>query len=153
MFTHRVSLLIAASLCSLILLVLTGAKEAAAMIQTWRDSWFEEGLRVLYLLPRQTTDRILPITITPQPTQLTRVMVGRAEIIAPEMQQEILAALARFASPVAAERAAAVYTVQKYGRFAEPVLRQSVSPGASPEPMLKLAEAVAQQTLGLRASR
>jgi hypothetical protein len=27
-------------------------KEADAMIETWRDSWFEEGMRVFYLVPR-----------------------------------------------------------------------------------------------------
>jgi hypothetical protein len=27
------------------------AKEAAAMVKTWRDSWFEEGLRVFYVVP------------------------------------------------------------------------------------------------------
>jgi hypothetical protein len=36
-------------------------KEARAMIQTWRDSWFEEGLRVFYILPRSKVDALLPI--------------------------------------------------------------------------------------------
>src|SRR5262249_28016280 len=36
-------------------------KEATAMVKTWRDSWFEEGLRVFYIMPRQATDTILPI--------------------------------------------------------------------------------------------
>src|SRR6266566_4891809 len=40
-------------------------KEADAMIKTWRDSWFEEGSRLFYVLPRQTTDAVLPITIDP----------------------------------------------------------------------------------------
>ena len=41
-------------------------REAAAMVQTWRDSWFEEqGLRVLYLLPRSWTDQVLPLSIVP----------------------------------------------------------------------------------------
>src|SRR6185295_8646373 len=36
-------------------------REATAMVKTWRDSWMEEkGLRVLYVLPRAWTDRILP---------------------------------------------------------------------------------------------
>jgi hypothetical protein len=38
-------------------------KEAKAMVETWRDSWFEEGLRVFYLLPHGTTDRVLPLEI------------------------------------------------------------------------------------------
>src|SRR5262249_8548293 len=27
-------------------------KEAQAMVATWRDSWFEDGLRVFYIVPR-----------------------------------------------------------------------------------------------------
>jgi hypothetical protein len=38
-------------------------READAMLNTWRDSWFEEGLRVFYLMPRKATDTILPVTI------------------------------------------------------------------------------------------
>ncbi|MEP7341252.1 MAG: hypothetical protein ABI977_26215, partial [Acidobacteriota bacterium] len=64
-------------------------KEATAMVKTWRGSWFEEGLRVFYIVPRKTTDAILPITITPAPAEITRVLVGRAEIITPEMEQAI----------------------------------------------------------------
>src|SRR5437588_10159859 len=57
-------------------------REAQAMVKTWDDSWFaEEGTRVLYILPREWTDRTLPLTITPQPSKMVRVMVGRAEII------------------------------------------------------------------------
>lgn len=119
------------------------AKEAAAMVKTWRDSWFEPGLRVFYILPRQTTDRILPLRLDPQPTELVRVMVGRAEIITPEMRAELLAAAAGFSSGSADTRAAAIHTVRKYGRFAEPVLREAYQTGGSFETIRKLAEAAA----------
>src|SRR6266571_4166164 len=64
-------------------------KEADAMIKTWRDSWFEEGSRVFYVLPRQTIDEVLPISIEPKPTQLVRVLVGRTEVITPEMEKSV----------------------------------------------------------------
>src|SRR5204863_6754035 len=65
--------------------------EANAMVQTWQDSWFgEEGLRVLYLLPRKWTEQILPLTITPPPSEVVRVMVGRAEMITPRMESQLL---------------------------------------------------------------
>jgi len=65
-------------------------REAAAMVKTWSDLWFkEEGVRVLYLLPRSWTDEILPITISPAPRELVRVMVGRAEIIPPATQRAL----------------------------------------------------------------
>jgi hypothetical protein len=97
-------------------------KEAAAMVKTWRDSWFEEGLRVFYILPRRVTDAILPITIKPQPSELARVFVGRAEIITPEMEREILEA-ARLLREKSPEARAAINSVRRYGRFADPVLR------------------------------
>src|SRR5205814_390150 len=56
-------------------------REAAAMVNTWKDSWFaEDGVRVLYVLPRAWTDRTLPLKFDPAPRELIRVMVGRAEV-------------------------------------------------------------------------
>lgn len=104
-------------------------KEAAAMVKTWRDSWFEEGLRVFYLVPRRSTDAILPLTISPAPRELSRVLVGRAEIITPEMDQAIRAAGAAFSDDSSSVRAAAVSTIRRYGRFAEPVLREMMAQG------------------------
>jgi hypothetical protein len=101
-------------------------KEAAAMVKTWRDSWFEEGLRVFYILPRRATDSILPITIKPQPSELARVFVGRAEIITPEMETEIRTAAQLFGENSPEARAAAINSVRRYGRFADPVLREAM---------------------------
>jgi hypothetical protein len=28
-------------------------KEAEPMVETWRDSWFEEGIRLFYIVPRE----------------------------------------------------------------------------------------------------
>jgi hypothetical protein len=55
-------------------------KEARAMIRTWRCSWFQEGARVFYIVPRPFTDAVLPITIEPPPDELVRVLVGRIEL-------------------------------------------------------------------------
>jgi hypothetical protein len=101
-------------------------KEATAMVKTWRDAWFEEGLRAFYIVPRRATDAILPITIKPQPSDLARVFVGRAEIITPEMERDILAAVKLFCENSYKTRAAAVNSVRRYGRFADPVLRQAM---------------------------
>ena len=64
-------------------------KEAKAMIETWKDSWFEEGLRVFYVLTRKSTDKILPLQVEPKPKETVRVMVGRTEVITPEMEQDV----------------------------------------------------------------
>ncbi|MCA1561819.1 MAG: hypothetical protein LC753_16255 [Acidobacteria bacterium] len=60
-------------------------REAAAMIETWRDSWFEEGTRLFYVIPRAGVDAILPLDIEPRPGDVVRVFVGRIEIVTPEM--------------------------------------------------------------------
>ncbi|HYG78939.1 MAG TPA: hypothetical protein VD861_01045, partial [Pyrinomonadaceae bacterium] len=99
-------------------------REAEAMIKTWRDSWFEEGLRVFYLLPRRTTDEILPVTIEPRPAELVRVLVGRAEVITPEMEKNVQQQIGLLRDPSPQVREAARKAIQKYGRFAEPILKR-----------------------------
>jgi hypothetical protein len=98
-------------------------KEASAMIKTWRDSWFEEGLRIFYIVPRKTTDRILPITIEPAPKELTRVLVGRMEVITPEMERAIQQQVAMLESDSADIQSVARTIIRKHGRFSEPVLK------------------------------
>jgi hypothetical protein len=89
-------------------------KEARAMIETWRDSWFEEGTRLFYIVPRQAVDSILPLSIQPAPAETARVFVGRMEIITPEIQDDVRQALARN------DRA----TLEKYGRFLEAIAKR-----------------------------
>ena len=103
------------------------AKEAAAMVQTWEDSWLgEPGLRVLYTLPRAWTDRTLPLAIAPAPKAVERVMVGRAEIITPVMEQALLSATERYLAGNAETRPQTVAETRALGlgRFAEPTLRR-----------------------------
>ena len=65
------------------------ADEAAAMLATWRLSYFEsEGLRVFFLLPQPWTDARLPLSIS-TPADITRVMVGRVELVTAH-QREVL---------------------------------------------------------------
>jgi len=102
-------------------------KEAAAMVKTWRNSWFEEGLRVFYIVPRKMTDAILPLTLTPAPTELARVLVGRTEVITPEMEQAIQSSARKYLEGTVESRAEALKAVQPYGRFAEPVIRRMMN--------------------------
>jgi hypothetical protein len=98
------------------------AKEARAMVATWRDQWFaEEGTRVLYLLPREWTDRTLPLSVSPQPDSIVRVMVGRAELLAPSRQRALKQQLVAFASGDPVEKRRAVTEARKlsFGRFTE----------------------------------
>jgi hypothetical protein len=87
-------------------------KEAAAMVATWRDSWFEEGTRVFYVLPPSSLDSILPLHIAPSPAHVARVFVGRMEVVTAETRRRVqqaaaardtagLEPYARFLGPVA----------------------------------------------------
>ncbi|MCM3870323.1 MAG: hypothetical protein ND895_06445 [Pyrinomonadaceae bacterium] len=110
-------------------------KEADAMLNTWRDSWFEEGLRVFYLMPRKHTDAILPIVIEPEPAGLVRVMVGRTEIITPEMEQNVTKQISRLSGRSISDRKAARREINKYGRFLESILTEILR--QSPDIQLK----------------
>lgn len=99
-------------------------KEADAMIKTWRNNWFEEGLRVFYILPRNTTDAVLPLTIDPRPSEVVRVLVGRTEIITPEMEKSVRDKVSLLSSSSAKIRAEAALAIKKYGRFSEPILKR-----------------------------
>jgi len=46
---------------------------------------------VFWIVPRAFTDRILPITITPKPDKLERVLVGRSEVLTPAFEKELVA--------------------------------------------------------------
>lgn len=61
-------------------------REARAMVETWRDTWFAEGTRLFYLVPRAMIDAVLPLQIDPQPLDVTRVFVGRVELSGPAVQ-------------------------------------------------------------------
>jgi hypothetical protein len=89
-------------------------KEADAMVETWRDSWFEEGMRVFYLVPRQMVDRELPLTIAPAPAATERVFVGRVELLSPYMRDKLATALADGNIPA----------LEGFGRFLVPFMQQ-----------------------------
>lgn len=97
-------------------------KEAEAMIATWRDSWFEDGMRVMYIEPRAEVDRTLPLRVTPAPRTTARVFVGRVEVLSPWSRKTLAAAL----------MAGDVATLRKYGRFVDAYMR--LLPGITPAP-------------------
>jgi len=99
-------------------------REAEAMIKTWRSSWFEEGLRVFYILPRATTDAVLPVKIEPAPAELVRVLVGRAEVITPETERSVQQQLKLLKNSSPQVRATARDIIRKHGRFSEPILKR-----------------------------
>lgn len=97
--------------------------EARAMVATWSRSWFEQdGARVVYILPRQQVDEVLPLSLTPEPSQLVRVLVGRLEFITAEAQARDERALQQ------GDEAA----LRRLDRFLEPHLHNVARNGSSP---------------------
>ena len=88
------------------------ALEARAMVDTWRDSWFEQGVRIFYIVPSKTVDTLLPLEVSPKPIGIARAFVGRMEVFTPTTQDEVRLAVDQ------SDRA----TLEAYGRFLEPIL-------------------------------
>lgn len=87
--------------------------EAQAMVATWRGSWFEEGSRLIYIVPAAFVNGILPLSIHPSPAQIARVFVGRLELVTPATKNAVKTAFAANDKP----------TLKKYARFLEPILQ------------------------------
>lgn len=98
-------------------------KEAEAMVATWSDSWFEEGTRLFYIVPRATVDAIVPLNIVPAPAAVERVFVGRMELVTPAIKRDVARAL------IANDRSG----LEKYGRFLAPIGERVVAESASAE--------------------
>lgn len=95
--------------------------EARAMVATWSRSWFQaNGSRVIYVLPRQQVDAMLPLWLSPAPRELVRTLVGRIEFITPEARERVEHAL----------RTADTPALQRLDRFLEPHLRNVVANGS-----------------------
>jgi hypothetical protein len=92
-------------------------KEAQAMVDTWRDSWFEEGSRLIYLVPTPAIDAILPLHVEPAPSQIARVFVGRIELLTSNTTRSVEDAF------ITGDSA----TIDRYGRFLDPILQRIVS--------------------------
>lgn len=100
--------------------------EAQAMVNTWKRQWFTTpGVRLLYLVPQKWTDASIPLSVSPAPEQMLRVMMIRVEVISPELEAADVEK-AKLLGDAATEAEAAGY-FKALGRFAEPRLRRALS--------------------------
>lgn len=110
-------------------------KEALSMVETWKQSWFtEQGTRVLYMVPGQMTDELLPLNVQPRPKEMLRVLVGRMEVMSPDVEQRLLEVVKHSIGVRAAfierikdvkdnkETFAIPKSIREFGRLAEPAL-------------------------------
>ncbi len=91
------------------------------MVETWRDSWFEEGSRLIYIVPSRAVDTILPLQVDPAPARTVRVFVGRIELLTPETKRVVESAIAK----------ADWSAVERYSRFLDPILKSIYSKNPS----------------------
>jgi len=98
--------------------------EAQAMVDTWAKSWFlTPGVRAFYLLPQAITDAVIPLSISPAPSETRRTMVIRVELLTPSYEAQLSSWLSSLASGDASAR-------QEFlglGRFAEPHLQRAIA--------------------------
>jgi len=99
------------------------ADEAAALLSTWELSYFKSpGLRLFFMVPRAWTDAVLPLDLS-VPADVTRVMIGRIELVTPE-QRSLLGRLAALppsgSDPRVGEEQRGI--VRKLGRFSDALI-------------------------------
>lgn len=104
------------------------------MLESWKDSWFEEGSRLIYIVPSSFVDKILPLSIEPQPADIHRVFVGRMELVTPATRKTIETALDSH------DRTA----LAKYGRFLAPIMETILRNESDPARIARLREALSQ---------
>lgn len=93
-------------------------EEAEAMLKTWEASYFQSrGLRLFYIVPREWTDRRLPLKISPA-AEVRRAMIGRIELVTPG-QRRTLERLVKLAAVNPADLPGGYYLL---GRFANALL-------------------------------
>jgi hypothetical protein len=87
------------------------------MVETWRDSWFEEGVRLIYIMSAPAVDAILPLQVEPAPLRTARVFVGRIELITSDVVRSVENALVQND----------MTTLDRHRRFLGPILKRIAS--------------------------
>jgi hypothetical protein len=118
-------------------------REAQAMVETWRDSWFEEGSRVIYIVPSPAIDAVLPLLVEPVPSEKARVFVGRIELITPETQHAVEEGMASGDSAA----------IDRYQRFLGPILSRISSENPLKARLVEGFLRSRQDTFGVRKCR
>lgn len=101
-------------------------KEADAMLATWDKSYFKSsGTRLFYLVPKAWTEAHLPMKVSAE-AEISRVMVGRIEIVTP-YQRQMLKILAGRSKPWRMDDLPAAYHL--LGRFANALILEDLRRG------------------------
>lgn len=106
--------------------------ESEAMVNTWEGGYFQtKGLRLLYVLPNEWTEEILPMKLSPAPSSLVRTLVGRIEILTSGDDEVIKEFIKKPISPFNVNGR----EMKGLGHFPEPKLRRALE--LTDDPTLK----------------
>ena len=92
----------------------------------------KHGTRVVYFVPREITDALLPLHVTTTPDKVVRQLVGRIEYLTPEVEAEVIQALRDCGSPDALVRSPAMTRLMHFDRFLEPHVRRAMAQSQDP---------------------
>lgn len=124
--------------------------ESLAMVNTWKSGYFQtKGLRLLYVLPIQWTEELLPMKMKPTPKELVRTLVGRVEILTGEDDKKIL----EFVNTKVKNDEVSPFDVngremKGLGHFPEPKLRRALELNISEELKVKVNKLVTDMNTG-----
>lgn len=102
-------------------------KEAQGLVKIWGDDMFTTpGERLLYLMPSNEVERVLPLNIQPAPSQTVRTLISWVELSTPEAEKRIIDLVNKLGSNDEKERNAAEAELRSLDRFAESILQRVV---------------------------
>lgn len=100
-------------------------KEAQGLVKIWGDDMFTTpGERLLYLMPSNEVERLLPLDIQPAPSQTVRTLIAWVELSTPEAEKKIMDLVKKLGSEDAQVRSAADAELRSLDRFAEAILQR-----------------------------
>ncbi|MEO0476635.1 MAG: hypothetical protein AAF085_11805 [Planctomycetota bacterium] len=102
-------------------------KEAAGLVKIWGDEMFTTpGERLIYLMPNNEVERVMPLTIRPEPTHTVRTLIGWVELATPEGEKRVEDLIDKLGSENPSERSDADQQLRRLDRFAEAILRRTL---------------------------
>jgi|GEM_PF-1051015 len=114
-------------------------KEAEGLVKIWGDDMFTKpGERMLYLMPDNEVERLLPLEIQPAPKQTVRTLIGWVELSTPDAEKRVKDLVDKLGSTEWPEREAAEKELRQLDHFAEAILRRSLTTTDDAEVKLRI---------------
>ena len=114
-------------------------KEAAGLVKIWGDDMFTTpGDRLLYIMPNNEVERLLPLDIQPAPSQTVRTLIGWVELSTPAAEKRVMNLVKLLGSEKWVERKEADEELRKLDHFAEAILRRAMNTTEDAETRLRI---------------